>query len=497
MDKNPENTMSDAQAFLSGSGPILVSTPYPTWPVHWETSLELAQRFLDRGDNVIVLRCRGEMGSCDANLSNKKSVCRGCDRRQDIGIALLTGPVETSWIEEPSPRQFAFVQKCTETFSTLAEWTAWHVDGFDVGQAVHSSMASNWALRDHAPDVSNPQVKRSFQKLALAALVTFESTKELIEEKQIQRAVIFNGRFAITRAMIRACQQAKIPFATHERGPTLSRFGLWVNSLPHDVEATRQQVIALHGEIGIDEARIHSHRVYTNRRRGKFDSWHSFTEMQKEGNDDELKEEMRYRIVVFTTSQTEFVSLQEGWKSSLFDSQQDALRELIAMTKAVRKDYLIWIRMHPNQAGNVREIHEIESLATENVRIILPQSDVDSYAIMLASDLVVTFGSTTGIEAAYWRRPSILLGPSPYGGLGSTYEPRNLDELRDMLSTDLEALPIEGARMYGAYLQVSGLEFKYASEPSLGHAMFKKVSLTGTRDRYIKCFRDAFRRFRL
>lgn len=492
-----EDSISESLNFLQRGGPVLISTPYPNWPIHWEASLEFAQRFIDSGQEVVILRCGGEIGSCDSNLSNRKSVCRACIRRQSRGVSLLDSPVKMSWIDEPSPDQVKLVLDSTNSFTSLSDWTNWQIGGFDIGQAVHSSLASDWAFRDHEPDINDPIVRHQFQRLAVASLTTFETARRVITSSKIKTAVIFNGRLSITRAIVSACKEAQIPFATHERGPTLSRFGIWINSLPHDVDATKKQVIDLYRSIGPAAARDYSEEVYLDRRFGKVDNWHSFTKSQRLGSDAGMTESNAFRIVIFTSSQTEFVALNEGWNRQIFTSQEVALCELLKLIPKVRPHSKVWIRMHPNQAGNNREIGFVSAFASDRVHVVLPQSDVDSYALMTKANLVVSFGSTTGIEAAYWGSASLLLGPSPYGGLGSTYEPKDLKEIESILMNDPKPLPTFGAEMYGAYLRISGLEFQYASEYSLGNAEFKGVNLGGSRNKYIRRSINFIRGFHL
>ena len=43
----------------------LVFLPYGNWGVNFATSLELAQRYLDDGWSVTLLRCDGVLDACD------------------------------------------------------------------------------------------------------------------------------------------------------------------------------------------------------------------------------------------------------------------------------------------------------------------------------------------------------------------------------------------------------------------------------------------------
>ncbi len=59
----------------------------------------------------------------------------------------------------------------------------------------------------------------------------------------------------------------------------------------------------------------------------------------------------------------------------------------------------------------------------------MPESSISTYAMMKHCDRVVSFGSTAGLEAAYWGKPSILAGTSFYRNLGATYNPRTHEDL--------------------------------------------------------------------
>lgn len=71
---------------------------------------------------------------------------------------------------------------------------------------------------------------------------------------------------------------------------------------------------------------------------------------------------------------------------------------------------------------------------------------------MNAADKVISFGSTMGVEANYWGKPSILLSASEYYNLGVCYLPSSIEELCEMIKADLQPLAKEGALKYAFYL---------------------------------------------
>ena len=97
-----------------------------------------------------------------------------------------------------------------------------------------------------------------------------------------------------------------------------------------------------------------------------------------------------------------------------------------------------------------------------NLTIIQPDSPISSYALMDACEKSISFGSTMGIEATYWKRPSILYGKSYYMLTNCTYVPKSLNELMELLlDRDLPPLPRESAYPFAYFSTRYGTETKY------------------------------------
>jgi hypothetical protein len=116
----------------------------------------------------------------------------------------------------------------------------------------------------------------------------------------------------------------------------------------------------------------------------------------------------------------------------------------------------------------------LRHLKAPNLEVILPESDISTYAMMRHCDRVISFGSTTGIEATYWGKPSILAGVSLYRNLGATYNPQTHEDLMTLIVA--ERLPPKervGALMYGYYEQTRGERFKYFEGLDVRDGLFK------------------------
>jgi hypothetical protein len=127
-------------------------------------------------------------------------------------------------------------------------------------------------------------------------------------------------------------------------------------------------------------------------------------------------------------------------------------------------DLHFYLRIHPNLKGVTHRDHmDLYQLKQyPNITIIPPESMVSTYALMDACEKVVTFGSTTGVEASYWGKPSILVGRSYYEMLDACYHVKSKEELAEALKAQLAPKDRLGADKYG-YFQV---DRKYLVEES-------------------------------
>jgi hypothetical protein len=94
-----------------------------------------------------------------------------------------------------------------------------------------------------------------------------------------------------------------------------------------------------------------------------------------------------------------------------------------------------------------------------------------------------------GIEAVFWGRPSITLGPSYYSELGVTLHPRSNAELKAMLSSN--KLPVDRERTipYGYYMATFGRKFQHYVPETLFKGKFMGVDLHGVTEKRLQWLR--------
>ena len=103
-----------------------------------------------------------------------------------------------------------------------------------------------------------------------------------------------------------------------------------------------------------------------------------------------------------------------------------------------------------------------------NLEIIEPDSPIGTYNLIDNCDLVITFGSTVGIEAVYQGKPSILMGRALYEDLGGLILPKSHSELINILHNYIltRRLPEPSNSQlafikYGFFQKIYGYPFEY------------------------------------
>ena len=166
-------------------------------------------------------------------------------------------------------------------------------------------------------------------------------------------------------------------------------------------------------------------------------------------------------ITIFISSEYEFSAIDKIWLQRFYKDQNEVVEKLL--TKVKNEDIYFYIRIHPNLKGHDNtQTRFLKKFKADNVTVIFPEEDIDSYSLIDISEKIITFGSTIGLEATYWGKPSICLGRSYYEDLNVSYHVNSYEELYKMvLKKGLKTLPKEGTLKY-AYWSISlGINYQF------------------------------------
>jgi hypothetical protein len=139
------------------------------------------------------------------------------------------------------------------------------------------------------------------------------------------------------------------------------------------------------------------------------------------------------------------------------------------------ENYHFYLRVHPN----LKDIDNAQNKAITalgakftNLTIIGAGEKIDTYALMDAVDLVITFGSTMGAEAFFWKKPSLLLGRAFYEGIKGIIQPTSHEEVIELIKNIPSVAANEDILKYGYWIVTFGTKFTYFKPDGLFSGAF-------------------------
>ena len=287
----------------------------------------------------------------------------------------------------------------------------------------------------------------------------YDQTRELIERRGITALVVYNGRFLHDGAAIAAATNMGIPVASYDSGGNQTDFDLTTDPT-HDWAALQRRMLDLYAAWEPAERESLGSEWFEGRINHTDPQNALFVESQKPGT--RISDLPSNRTVVFfSSSGDEIVELGLDW-DAFFGGQSEALMLLADQCRQL-PGYSLIVRTHPH--NRFKPAHDVAEW-TADVEEAKPEihidqhSPVDSYELMRQADIIVTYGSTTGVEAGFAKKPVIVMGPSAYDLLGCATPVSSVTELRHALEL-AEPGDWEGAVSYGLMMMRRGFLFSF------------------------------------
>lgn len=435
---------------------------------------EIVENLKSSGNEVLVVLCDNILENCFFNRVHNVAGCASCQSRMKVLLkAAGVQPAEMIRLKHYPEAYRAPLPH----FHHMDELYAFSYEGINVGRGVASSVISY--KRDF--DLIQEQYREIIEVELRKSINVLLNFQDILQSWQPDEVYLFNGRFAEVFPLMELARSKNLRFYTLESGSG-NNYEMFRDHLPHSI-ASRQESMNELWEHSDESERMRIGREWFEKKRAGDDSIErSFTRHQdKDRLPEGFNPDIR-NIALLNGSQDELMAVPE-WKSPLFEYQNDAIRQILQHYSG-NPGMHFYLRVHPNlgQVDNI-QMKEIRRMDYPNLTVIMPESLVSTYKLIDACEKVIAFGSSTGIESAYWNTPSILYGRGFYESLGSVYTPASFGELIDLVDDpDLPPLPLTGALKYGFYMSVFGKKTEYFNFKGLMNSTYK-----GKRIRVIYC----------
>ena len=462
------NTLSeDTLELLLKSTSVAIFSDLVLNPIFSAVELELLARLAEMEVPTTTLNCSGFLPWCFQNPRNSKLVCKMCisnrGRGQNLASTRRHVTHELTIVENRKRQLNQLAAEMLSHYQFSVELRNLKYKGLVLGPGIASTLSFTLKTANAelvtCMDLAN--------RLLAASLMIVEVLPEALKTVGAESLVVGNGRLATNWTATQVAEAMGITVFSYENLPTQSFYLAPIS--PTGAMSNVENSLQYFSKFASEEKYEAEASGFFERQR--FPIPHKkeiqaltdkniFLGLQTRGNLP-IEFNLQHRnVAVFLSSEWEFTGLP-GWENKLGASQGQIMKSLIE-NDLLSDEIQFWIRFHPHQAEFVNEVEKVIMLLGQRCHFILPEQDIDSYALLEACEKIITFGSTVGAEATYWGVPSILCGRAEYESLNVTYNPQSLDELVQLVNNYIDPKDRVNTFPYGLLRTMRGINWKYA-----------------------------------
>lgn len=390
------------------------------------------------------------LGASESRLHNKINRILMSNRIEILQLPII----ESATLEDIR----SFANNTPETLSELRHYT---YKGHNIGLAVLSSIIS--IEKSAFPDLS--KLRRQVKLRLYTSALIYERSLLLLSTQSPDFGVFFNGRSANSFPIEAALESSGTPKVARENRPPLNTS---TSSAPkirlsftkiHNAAHNRKNIVSAAQQtpqhLITQYAQEYFHTVFSS----------SFYSFNKNVIDGDIPSYIHGKNVFLfiCSNEDEALAIFPNKINSLFPTQFEAIHFLDAFIKAHYPDHLFLVKVHPSTVLKAnREKKTWENLTLQSGRIINYWESFDSVALMKASKLVFTYGSSLTLLANYLSIPTILLNNAEiWSGMSIAFEPATISDIGTTISTALTSPPLskQPAENYASWVMQDGIEY--------------------------------------
>ena len=391
------------------------------------------------GNEVYFLLCNPHFGYCACNMRGSGFKCHRCVRFVKGLLRKCSPQIKVIEMDKVLKDEMAKeIAKIQFDYQSIEDIKNIQYKGAYVGMGSLSSYITD--SRNNNP-LMDEEFRTYFDRVLRTACLYAEFQLRMIEEIKPDRIQLFNGRSFETRAASDFAIQRHILLRSCELWKVLpNRFNkrYFYNSLPHSIEKNTQRINALWSDplIPQEEKERIGRRFFESKYSHAFCGDHDYTANQDAGKLPDGWDDTKKNYVIYNSSEDEYVAIGGEYdKGKVFKTQIEGIRYIANLLKD-RSDIHVYLRIHPNLAKIKYKYHtDLLDLGSQfkNLFVIRGDSNVSTYTLMRKADRVITFGSTTGVEASYMGKPVISLWRNWFSGIDLAYDVTSIEEMTQLL----------------------------------------------------------------
>ncbi len=402
------------------------------WSSHNAYELIVAHALRLRGAQVALLTCGGGMPVCELGRA-RRAHPRPCDR-----CAWLTDRI----VDVAGLRHYRLRELLPWGEDARRAPAAPEVERAADARAA-SAVSAGWLLR--ATQLERvPGARAVVGDFAVAADGVHAAIDAILDDFEPDVVFLLNGLFAAERVIRERARARGVRAPTYEIAPRADALVLSQDRAAPDFDVEQLWEQVRERPLG-ERQRADVVRLMSDRARGV--GAHESYYDRPERDHDELRRRLglsgRERVVSLFTNVTwdsATIGHDVGF-ASMFDWVEHAVR------LAAGEELVLIVRIHPAESrwGTREAVREVVvsrlGEVPANVRFVAAADALSSYALVDMSDLLLTYTTTVGLEAAVRGARVAVAGDTHYRGRGFTIDLSGPEHLARVLALEPARLP--------------------------------------------------------
>ncbi|MDR0330934.1 MAG: hypothetical protein LBH93_04405 [Chitinispirillales bacterium] len=411
-------------------------------------------------NTVKILVCDSTVNICKSNPRAEKVFCVLCRNYRKHLFSRLPKDIEVLHYKDfYLPENKLAVDSLRFDYDSAQEIKALTYKNVKIGYGAFSTYVT--LTRNLYPETDG-NFRRYFNQYLKAECILIELLGNVLDKVRPDKVSLYNGRHFETRPVLELAKSLGYTTRCYENirtgGSVRNRnYICFENAFVHGIKPICDLIRKTWDESNLpeDEKQMIGDTFFANKRGSLYAGDRVYTKKQKYGSMPDGFDKSKRNIAIFTSSEDEFASIDSEYDDDqVFASQQQGIAEILEHFKN-NTNFHFYLRVHPN-LKNVKYRYHTSLLKLgdiyNNVTVIKAGDEISSYSLLENVEKVVVFGSTIGVEAAYWGKPVILLCAAFYKYLDICYKPENAEEAFSLIEADgLRIKDKTDALKYGFY----------------------------------------------